>query len=282
MARRLAESALHVSEHIRDSGVLPPPAPFSAPRTSFNVAITAHRRVAFGEVSLDDIKTVKNHFNCTVNDVVLALCAGALRRYLLARDELPEESLVGFVPVSVRADDDKLSAGNRLSAMLTSLATEVSDPLERLSSISAAMSEAKSQHSLIGADVLTDWTEFTFPALIGRAARLISSMRVFDRVRPAFNVTISNIPGPSFPLFLAGARVVGIYPLGPVVEGVGINMTVMSYCGRVYFGLNGCRETVPQIADLPTMISESLAELLDAIRPRRRARARARASGSKG
>jgi len=280
-ARRLAESALHVTEHNRDSGVLAPPAPFSAPRTSFNLAITPHRRVAFGEVSLDDVKAVKNHFGCTVNDVVLALCAGALRRYLLARDELPDEPLVGFVPVSVRAEEDKLSAGNRLSAMLTSLATEVSDPVERLRSISAAMSEAKSQHSLIGADVLTDWTEFTFPALIGRAARLISSMKVFDRVRPAFNVTISNIPGPPFPLFLAGARVTAIYPLGPVVEGVGLNMTVMSYCGTVYFGLTGCRETVPHIADLPGMISESLAELTAATRPRRRARAGARASRAK-
>lgn len=266
MVRRLAESALHLSEHNRDPGVLAPPAPFSAPRTSFNSAITAHRRVAFGEVSLDEIKAVKNHFHCTVNDVVLALCAGALRRYLLNRGELPDAPLVGFVPVSIRAQEDKLSAGNRLSAVLTCLPTEIPDPLERLRSISATMSEAKSQHSLIGADVLTDWTEFTFPALIGRAARLISSMHVFDRVRPAFNVTISNIPGPQFPLFLAGARVEGIYPLGPVVEGVGLNMTVMSYCGKVYFGLNGCRETLSHIADMRLMISESLSELMGVVR----------------
>jgi hypothetical protein len=137
--------------------------------------------------------------------------------------------------------------------------------------ISSAMSEAKSQQSLVGADALTDWAEFTFPALVGRAARLISSMRVFDRVRPVFNVTISNIPGPPFPLFLAGARVAGIYPLGPVVEGAGLNMTVMSYCGTVYLGLNGCRETVPDISVLPGMISESLEELLAVTRPRRRA-----------
>ena len=182
-------------------------------------------------MALDDLKAVKNHFGCTVNDVVLALCASALRRYLLAEGELPDEPLVGFVPMSVRTDGERLSAGNRLSAMLTSLATDIADPVERLRTISAGMAEAKSQESLIGADVLTDWTEFTFPALIGRAARLISSMRVFDRVRPAFNVTISNIPGPPFPLFLAGARMVGMYPLGPVVEGAGLNMTVMSYCG---------------------------------------------------
>ena len=266
--RRVLETALHVSEHNRDSGVMPPPSPFSAPKTSFNQSITPHRRVAFCEVPLDDLKAVKNHFGCTVNDVVLALCASALRRYLLAENELPEEPLVGFVPMSVRTDDERLSAGNRVSAMLTSLATDIADPVERLRTISAGMSDAKSQESRIGADVLTDWTEFTFPALIGRAARLISSMRVFDRVRPAFNVTISNIPGPPFPLFLAGARMVGMYPLGPVVEGAGLNMTVMSYCGMVYFGLSGCRETVPDLAELPQMITESLDELLALVRPK--------------
>jgi WS/DGAT/MGAT family acyltransferase len=270
-ARRVLETALHVSEHNRDSGVMPPPSPFSAPKTSFNQSITPHRRVAFCEVPLDDLKAVKNHFGCTVNDVVLTLCASALRRYLLAEGGLPEEPLVGFVPMSVRADDEKLSAGNRVSAMLTSLATDVADPVERLRTISAGMTDAKSQESRIGADVLTDWTEFTFPALIGRAARLISSMRVFDRVRPAFNVTISNIPGPPFPLFLAGARMVGMYPLGPVVEGAGLNITVMSYCGIVYFGLSGCRETVPDLAELPEMITESLDELLALVRPRSRA-----------
>jgi hypothetical protein len=155
--------------------------------------------------------------------------------------------------------------------MLTSLATDIADPVERLRAISAAMSEAKAQESLIGMDVLTDWTEFTFPALIGRAARLISSTRVFDRVRPVFNVTISNIPGPRFPLFLAGARVVGMYPLGPVIDGAGLNMTVMSYYGTACFGLSGCRESVPDIAALPRMIVESLDELLAIVRLRRRA-----------
>ena len=124
------------------------------------------------------------------------------------------------------------------------------------------MSEAKRQESLIGADVLTDWTEFTFPALIGRASRLISSMHVFDRVRPAFNVTISNVPGPPFPLYLAGARMVEMYPLGPIVEGAGLNITVMSYCGTVYFGCVACRETLPDIDRLAAMLTDSLDELL--------------------
>ena len=203
-ARRLVETALYITEQHRDLGPMSPPLPFSAPRTSLNLAITAHRRVALGEVTLADLKVVKNHFKCTVNDVVLALCAGALRRYLTERGDLPEEPLVGFVPISVRAEGDLSTGGNHLSATLTSLATDVADPLERLHLISALMSEAKSQHSLIGADALTDWTEFTFPALIGSASHLISSLRVFDRVSPAFNVTISNIPGPTFPLLPGG------------------------------------------------------------------------------
>ena len=266
-ARRCTEASLRVSANNRCSEAPSPPSLFSAPRTSFNLAITPHRRVSFGAVALEDLRAVKNHFGCTVNDVVLALCAGALRRYLLVRGELPAEPLVALVPMSVRAEEDRLAGGNRLSAMLSSLATEIPDPVGRLHTISAAMSQAKHQESLIGADVLTDWTEFTFPALIGGVARLISSTRLFDHVRPAFNVTISNIPGPPFPMFLAGARVTATYPLGPVVEGAGLNMTVMSYCGAVYFGLNGCRTTVPGIEDLPPMITESLDELLSVVRP---------------
>jgi WS/DGAT/MGAT family acyltransferase len=266
-ARRCTEAVVRVSAHNRDSQAPCPPPVFSAPRTSFNLAITPHRRVSFGAVALEDVRAVKDHFGCTVNDVVLALCAGALRRYLLVRGELPAEPLVALVPMSVRAEEDRLAGGNRLSAMLSSLATEIPDPVGRLRTISAAMSQAKHQASLLGANVLTDWMGFTFPALIGGVARMISSTRLFDHVRPAFNVTISNIPGPPFPTFLAGARVTAAYPLGPVVEGAGLNMTVMSYCGTVYFGLNGCRTSVAGIDELPGMITESLDELLAVVRP---------------
>ncbi|MHB8244070.1 MAG: WS/DGAT/MGAT family O-acyltransferase [Acidimicrobiales bacterium] len=261
-ARRMFESAIHISERNRVPGVDAPPSPFAAPKTSLNQSITPHRRVAFSERSLEDFKTVKNHFGCTVNDVVLAVCAAGLRRYLLEGGELPEEPLVAMVPMSVRTEQDKGTQGNRISAMLTSLATDIEDPADRLKAISEGMTSAKEQEQLIGAATLTDWTEFTFPALVGRAARLISSMRVFDRVRPVFNVTISNVPGPPFPLFLAGGRMVGFYPLGPVAEGVGLNITVMSYCGIVYFGFNGCRETVERITDLPSMLNDGLDELV--------------------
>jgi len=281
-ARRFFETALGVSDLNRASGVAPPPSPFSAPKTVFNASLTPHRRVAFAALPLDDFKAVKNHFSCTVNDVVLAVCAGALRRYLLDQAELPDEPLVAMVPMSVRTDDEIGSHGNRVSAMLTSLATNLADPAERLATVAEGMRRAKEQERLIGAATLTDWTEFTFPALIGRAARLTSSMRVFDRLRPVFNVTVSNVPGPPFPLFLAGARLVGMYPLGPVTDGVGLNMTVMSYCGIVYFGLNACRETVPAIAEMPKMIEESLAELLVAARAGGRRKRAKEATSSEG
>ncbi len=268
-ALRVVETALHLTEHNRASGVVPPPSLFSAPKTSLNQALTPHRRVAFAEMPLDDLKAVKNHFSCKVNDVVLAVSAGALRRYLLDGFELPDDPLVAMVPMSVRTETEMGFHGNRVSAMLTSLATNLADPSERLRAIAEGMRVAKTQEELIGAATLTDWTEFTFPALIGRASRLTSSMRVFDRMRPLFNVTISNVPGPSFPLFMAGARMVGMYPFGPVAEGIGLNMTVMSYCGHVYFGLNGCRETVPRMGELPKMLHESLDELLDTARARR-------------
>jgi len=277
-ARRVVETALHVSEHNRSSGVAPPPSPFSAPKTVLNQSLTPHRRVAFADLPLDDLKSVKNHFSCTVNDVVLAICAGALRRYLLDVDDLPSEPLVAMVPMSVRTEDEMGAHGNRVTAMLASLATDVADPVERLGAIAAGMRRAKEQQQLIGAATLTDWTEFTFPALIGRASRLTSSLRVFDRVRPLFNVTISNVPGPPFPLFLAGARMVGMYPLGPIAEGVGLNMTVMSYCGIVYFGLNACRETAPRIGEFPKMLRESLDELLAPVKSSRRQAARPKAS----
>ncbi len=153
-ARRVVETALHLTEHNRASGTAPPPSPFSAPKTVLNQSLTPHRRVAFAELALEDLKAVKNHSSCTVNDVVLAVCAGALRRYLLDTDDLPAEPLVAMVPMSVRAEDEMGSNGNRMTAMLASLATDVADPAERLAAIAAGMCRAKEQEQLIGAATL--------------------------------------------------------------------------------------------------------------------------------
>lgn len=242
----------------------PPTAPFSAPRTSFNTAITGRRSFAFTSLSLPTVKAVKNATGCTVNDVVLALCAGALRRYLDARDEHPDKPLVAMVPVSVRGDSEKDAMGNRVSSMLCSLATDIDDPIERLEAIHDAMGGVKEQIKAIGADTLGDWAEFAAPAVAGRAARLYSRTRIADRHAPLFNVTISNVPGPPFPLYSIGAHMVANYPLGPIAEGGGLNMTVMSYMDSLDFGLLACPDVLPEVDDLAVGLQEALDELVEA------------------
>ena len=259
--QRTTSAALNIRRRNRATGTIAPPAPFAAPRTPFNRAITPHRKFAFASVPLDDVKAVKNAFGTTVNDVVLALCAGTLRRYLEQRGQLPEESLVGMVPISVRTEGEKGAMGNRVSGMLTTLATAIDDPVERLRAINAMTHQAKEQQDAIGAETLGDWAEFAAPGLAARAARLYSRMRFADRHRPLFNVVISNVPGPPFPLYSAGARLVAYYPMGPIMDGVGLNMTVMSYMGSLDFGLVACREVVPDLWDLTDGLSAALEEL---------------------
>ena len=244
-----------------------PPGMFKSPRTSLNVPIGPHRSFGFTSVTLDDIKTIRAAFGGTVNDVVLAVCAGALRQYLLTRDELPDDPLVAMVPISVRTQDQKGAMGNRVANMLVSLATNVADPGERFAAIRQATAASKEQANAIGADTLSNWTEFAAPALAARAARLYSSMRLAERHKPAFNVTISNVPGPNIALYSAGALMTEWYPMGPIFDGTGLNMTVMSYRGVVHFGLVACRETVPDVWGLAAMVDQSFAELLIAARP---------------
>jgi WS/DGAT/MGAT family acyltransferase len=261
-ARRTAEMALNLRRRNRQPDVTPPPAPFQAPQTSMNRAITARRSFCMADVPLDDVKTVKQAFGCTVNDVVLATCAGALRRHFEAEGEEVDGDLVAMIPISVRTEDEKGAMGNKISAMLSTLATSVDDPAERLKAIVEGTRRAKEQDRAIGATTLTDWAEFMAPAVAARAARLASTMRVADRARPLFNVTISNVPGPSFPLYSCGAELVGMYPMGPISDGGGLNMTIFSYRDQVRFGLVACPETVPHVERFQGYLAEALDELL--------------------
>jgi diacylglycerol O-acyltransferase len=241
------------------------PAPFTAPRTSFNATVTAHRNVAFTRVSLDEIKHVKRTFGTTVNDVVLAVCSGALRRYLDDRKELPDKSLIATVPVSVRTEDEKDAMGtNKVSAMFTSLATDVADPVERLLAIHEVNKGAKEQHKAIGADLLQNWAQFAAPTTFSLAARAYSSLKLADRHAVIHNLVISNVPGPPIPLYFAGARLVGLYPLGPVLDGAGLNITVLSYIDVVDWGLIACRELMPNLWSLAAAIPDALSELTKA------------------
>jgi len=263
--RRTIESTMRLRERNRRPDVDSPPGLFNAPRTLFNVAITPHRDFAFTSMSLPDVKIVKNALGVSVNDVVLGVCAGALRKYLEHLDEHPDGPLVAMVPVSVRTQEQKGTLGNQVSSMLCSLATDVDDPVERVLAINEGTREAKEQINIIGAEALTDWVEFAAPALLGRAARLYSSTRMADRHRPFFNVTISNVPGPPFPLYSAGSRMIAHYPMGPIYDGGGLNITLMSYMDSLDFGLVACSDLIDDVWLIAEALSESLEELKKAV-----------------
>ena len=238
-------------------------APFTAPRTLFNNAITAHRQVSYTRVPLEDIKKIKRAFGTTVNDVVLAVTSGALRRYLEKYEEIPDKPLIATCPVSVRSDDEKETVGsNQVSAMFTSLASDIEDPVERLRAISASTKGAKEEHNAIGADMLQNWAEFAAPTTFSLAARAYSSLKLAERHPVVHNLVISNVPGPPIPLYFAGARLTALYPLGPIFDGAALNVTVISYMDNVDFGFIACRETVPGLWDLAGFIPEAVAELV--------------------
>ena len=237
---------------------------FRAPRTSFNGPISGDRVFAFTSVALEEIKRVRAAHGGTVNDVVLALCAGALRRYLLDREELPSDPLVAMVPISVRTEDQKSTMGNRVSNMFVAMHTNVGDPVERFRRIRHASAEAKTRATASAAPTIADWAEFAAPAIAASAARLYASLRLAERVRPLFNLTISNVPGPSIPLYSAGARMIAWYPMGPIFDGIGLNITVMSYMGVMHFGLVADRESVPNASQIANYVADALRELLAA------------------
>jgi WS/DGAT/MGAT family acyltransferase len=259
--RRTTEVALNLRQRNRQPDVNPPPAPFSAPRTPFNGAITARRSFGMADVALDEIKAVRVALGGTVNDIVLAICAGALRAYLDEKGALPDDPLVAMCPISVRSEADKSAMGNQVSSMLVSLASDLVDPVERVRVIQESTKHAKDQANAIGADTLMNWAEFAAPAVAASAMRLYSRMKVADRHRPFYNTVISNVPGPQFPLYMSGAKMLAMYPMGPLNDGAGLNMTLISYLGQVHFGLVGCPDLLPDVDHLAELIPESLAEL---------------------
>jgi len=267
----LVEVAGH-NRRLADAGDVPPPSPFSAPRTTLNGAVSAYRRFATTTVPLDDVHLVRRVLGGTVNDVVLTAVGGALTRLLADRGEVPGGPLVAMVPVSKRPITDGPGSpevglpvlGNRISGMLVSLATDIADPVERLGEVSRATTVAKAQDRLVPGSLWDDVAQVTSPALASRVVRWASGLGLFDRLPPVFNVTVSNIPGPDFPLWCAGGRVVSVMPIGPVADGVGLNVTSMTYYGSLIFGLVGCRRLVPEMAALIDHLRRAFAELVDA------------------
>ncbi len=238
----------------------------AAPATPFNAAIGPHRRWAYVAVPLDDVKTIKNGAGCTVNDVVLAIVAGVLRRWLAERDALPDRPLVAMVPLSVRGGSEQGALGNFISPAVTSLATHIADPAERLAAISQGMTTAKRHHAALPASMLTDLTQVAPPAVAALAARLVAATRLADRFTLPFNVVVSNVPGPPIPLYLAGALILGHYPVSAIVDGVGLNITVVSTNGMLDFGFVADRALVPDLWPMADLVPPALEELAAAVR----------------
>jgi diacylglycerol O-acyltransferase / wax synthase len=232
-----------------------------APRTPLNGTITAHRRFAFGSLPLSDVKIVKNHFGMTVNDVVMALTATALRRWLLDHDALPTSPLVGAVPVSIRTGDRSGPAGNQISVMLAELPTHLRDPRERLEFTRESMLEAKRSFEAVPASLLQDLSALVPTALSGLAARALFKLATVPGV--PFNLFVSNIPGPQLPLYIAGSRVEGVHPVSAVTDMTGgLNITLFSYDGSLDFGLIACREMVPDVWNLIGYLRDAMAEMV--------------------
>jgi diacylglycerol O-acyltransferase / wax synthase len=247
----------------RNRGLILSAPPLIAPATPFNKNIGPHRRWAFTSVPLAEVKEIKNAAGVTVNDVVMALCAGALRTWLQKHDALPEGPLVASVPVSIRTEEQKGSHGNRVSSVIAPLPTHLADPAARLAAAHEAMRAAKEQHNALPAELLTDIAQFSMPALANQASRLATRLRLLERV-PPFNLIISNVPGPTVDLYLCGARLDGVYPLSAIADGQGLNLTVLGSNGKLNFGALADRDLVPDVDLIIDALKDEVAALSDA------------------
>lgn len=235
-----------------------------APVTPLNVDITPHRRLGLVSLPLDDIARVKRAFDVSLNDVVMAVSAGVLRGWLLEREALPEHPLVAMVPVSIRtgaADGGEL--GNKVSAMLAQVPTHLADPVARLRVAHEATQHAKSQRAFLPQALVDEVSDFSPPALTHRAFRAVFAWHVLNRV-PAFNVVISNVPGPRVPIYFAGAQLLAHYPVSIITDGLALNITVLSYLDQLHVGLLADRRAVPDVDVMAARMREELAALVAA------------------
>jgi len=237
-----------------------PTAPFRGPRTRFNSPISAQR--VFGGVwlSLADVKAVKNHVDgATVNDVVLAICSGALRDYLAEKRELPEKTMTAMVPISVR--DAVAEGGNQVSAMLVPLATDEEEPLARMEKIRGTTAKTKEQSKAMGASTLTDAAQIVPFSLGAAAARLYSRMEIARYVRPLFNLVITNVPGPRQTLYFGGGQLIGSMGMAPIIDGLGLILVITSYDDYLTISVTSCPDRLPDVEVFENCLRDSFARL---------------------
>ena len=230
-----------------------------APPTRFNVPVTAHRVFDGTVTPLADLKQMKAAVpGATINDAVLSIIGGAMRTYLLDKGELPSESLVTMVPISIRTKEQQGSAGNQVSMMAASLATDVADPLDRLIAVHDSTTESKALTEAIGARTLSELSELTPGLLVGIGSRAAAR----SAGRMPFNTTITNVPGSPVPLYFCGARMERMYGLGPILNGSGLFHVVGSYERNVIISFTACRELIPD----PAFYTDCIIGALDALR----------------
>jgi diacylglycerol O-acyltransferase / wax synthase len=259
--------------------------PFSAPRTSLNAPISKRRGIAYCSVPLPELHELARREHVSVNDIVLTLVGGALRAYLLERDELPRRSLTAGLPVGVASRGETAAVGgNRLTLTTASLATSIADPLERLHAVARSTQAGKLVIQAIGPELMMELAELAPPTVVGASARGYARLRLVDRHPPIVNVIVSNLRGAPMPLYLAGAQLVAAYPIGPLGDGLGPNITVIGYQDSLDFGLNLCPDVVDDPWRLVDGLRATAAELTGRKRgSRRRPRPpRGAAAASKG
>ncbi len=230
-----------------------------APRTPLNRSITAQRSLTTLSLPLPVIKATAKTLEATINDLVMAICATALRNWLARHDRVPRQPLVAAVPFSLRAAGDT-AQNNQVSMMLAELACNEADPLKRLAAIRASMARGKRVTGGLKALIPTDLPSLGTPWLVSSLAALYARTQLADRMRPIANVVISNVMGAQVPLYMAGAKMTHYWPLSIVVHGVALNITVQSYDGRLEFGLVACRETLPRIGEVADLLAAAADE----------------------
>ena len=237
----------------------------SAPRTRFSGTITPHRVVDGRSFPLASMRKIKAAVpGATINDAVVAVVTGALRQYLQDKDELPDAPLQAMAPISVRTQDESGTMGNQVAAMVVGLPTDVEDPLERLQEVYASTQASKATTNAIGARTLSDYTQFVPWALAGLAARTAGRFSLANRASMPINTVITNVPGPQVPLYMAGAKMLSLYGIGPVTDGMGIIHPVFSYDGQISISVTACREMMPDPAVYADCLQESFDDLVAA------------------
>jgi WS/DGAT/MGAT family acyltransferase len=249
-----------VQNQIRRRTIQPPPT--TIPRTRWSGPVTAHRVFDAVKFDLADLRRVKEAVpGATINDAVLTIVGGGLRSYLLASNELPNDPLIAMAPISVRSEAEKGAAGNLVSGMFATLATTIADPLERLIAVREGTHHAKEYINAIGARTLLDFADLMPGGLVGLGSRTSARFSLANRMRPVFNTTVTNMPGPRHPLYMAGAQLVAMYGAGMIGDGMGLIHPVMSYCGDITISFTSCREMLPNPGFYAQCLRDSFADL---------------------